>query len=1179
MLLLFCTSVSAAQQKPGNTYAIVVGVSSYEHPAIPSLQFAHRDAQEFAAYLQTKAGGNVPLSHIRLLVNEEATTAAVYAAMQWVLTVATENDRVYFYFAGHGDMENTTIYKLGFLLTYNTPANNYINNSIRMEDVNNFANTLSAGKKVKVIMITDACHSGKLAGTGYRGNLLVGNQLRTSVANEIRITSCSPEQLSNENVGWGGGRGVFSFYLINGLVGYADRFPDGIVRLQEVKSYVDSAMQNDPLLKSNNVVQVPVIPITPTTQDLPLSVVDTIQMQEKKASNQIHAATVVPNDAALPPELLLADVFNLLKKEDVAEFDSIQRMLALETTQLPSFFLRMYLKYLNKELEREYELMNGNVFHGSGTFLQNKRDIRINELENQHKKAERLLEYVETSPQLAAAVNYELVFLLHTQTQQVINDYLEGSEAELERRRYYNASSNGYDAYPLLLQLAMNLTDKHNFLYHAMEVNRYYFSAIALLVKIPVTADKSPLVREAFQLLTRALEIEKGAAYIYNALGTVYLHLNDWLQAEKNFLKATRITPAWALPYSNLMLLYIQKQHYTKAMAMYDTAFALQPSLQSLSANRAMLAEAQQNLLLAEELYQKSIALNSRHYYPFERLGVVYTKTTNYALADSFFFEADLRKKGFHLKPFLWTLMVEPMVLPNLQTGLCDFDTLTIQKNDVLGYFAWGMQYYLRNDFKNAAIKWKQVIALDKRNPLVFHYLGLMSYEQQQWAETDLLLNFAVTYYADPSALEQHARYLKQFSTGPDSACFYSAFLNFRYNQTEDHYLLANLYEQWHHFTQAEVQYRKLMTLTPGFIGPYAKLWMMLERLGRFTDAEDVLLQYRLLDKEEGDKQLNAFYKRVTGQQPDNGYWHLKAGLFLYQFAVNAGNEFELDKKAIFPDQQQPEEAVPVTFTMPGKRNPEVLPGTNDKVEYADAVLKPYSGGIRYLLKADSLLGSNDEVSADINDKIGDLYVWQGVPAYAAVHYQKSVDLVARNSGVRLKLIDQYDRLYQFSNALVHLDSLEKRKELNFDKLVLLAKYCIHRSLFTEAKQKLDSASLIYPYQYPPLMDLYGRSFLLSNQPQKAIEAYKRYLQLQPDDASVMYSISRAYSQLKNKAKALEWLDAALQNGFNYGWVLQHDPAMDLLRSSSRFKKMLSSNTFKGYPSPANTYQRKEQAK
>ena len=106
------------------TYAVIVGISKYQNEGIDKLQFAHKDAEAFANYLKSNAGGKVSDSNIILLQNEKATYTAIYQALDWLLEVCKEGDLVYFFFSGHGDMENSTIYKLGFLISYNTPRSN-----------------------------------------------------------------------------------------------------------------------------------------------------------------------------------------------------------------------------------------------------------------------------------------------------------------------------------------------------------------------------------------------------------------------------------------------------------------------------------------------------------------------------------------------------------------------------------------------------------------------------------------------------------------------------------------------------------------------------------------------------------------------------------------------------------------------------------------------------------------------------------------------------------------------------------------------------------------------------------------------------------------------------------------------------------------------------------------------
>ncbi len=1156
-LFFICSLPSIAQNSKSNTFAIVIGVSQYEDASIPALQFAERDAQAFAEYLQSKAGGFVPPSNISLLIGKRATLAAVDIAMNRIMEIAGADDVVYFYFAGHGDIENNPA-KPGYLLTYNTPPVNYRNNAVRLDDLNNFANTLSAIKKAKVVLITDACHSGKLAGNNIRGNFLVGNQLRISIANEIRITSCAPDQLSNESEAWGGGRGVFSYYLVNGLIGFADKEKDGYVRLGEIKQYIDSSIAADPVLIANNKKQTPVIPVNNVTVNFVLSVTDESQMNKNPAEGRIMPAPVAAmmRTEMMTPQELVQQFLELLRQEDISKIKGLELLLPLPGSEIPVGFVRLFKQKVKRDSIFRYEEYVG-------------IDTAKMEFLEQTEKA------LQLSLESSEFFKKELLLLLHTQTQQVINDYLSGSEAELERRRYYNAGSNGYDAYPVMLQIALKLVDKEDFLYRAMEINRYYFEGVSLLLKIPLTPNPAPLIEKALQLELKALQMEKEAACIYNTLGVIYFYKRDFVKAEQYYFKATTYSPQWAIPYSNLMGLYIEQQEYNKAKVMYDTAFQLQPSLQSLYANRGLLAELQGDLLLAEELQQKSIVLNSRHYYPFERLGFIYNKTTSYALADSFFYEADVRKRGYHLLPFNYKYALPTFPREFTAPRICPFNEYLIRPDDVLGQFAAGMKYYILQNWAKADSFWRNVIAHDVYNPLVFHWLGKMQWEQKDIRTAEVTLNFATTYFLNETELKAYADSLRQYSNySSDAECFYTTFLGAKYDANEDHYYLADIYERRNNYEAAAGHYRTLIAMEPGFLGPYKKMMQLYEKIGRYTDAESILMEYNVQNKQVAEKELHALYQRILKKLPDDGLWFLKAGNFYYNLVKNSDRNFKFDRKKIFPDGKAPEEEIDENMTPPPNAFPVDLPGTGERLLFAPAVIKPITDGIGALLMADSLLGSNFDLSADINDKIGDLYTWQGLPTFAAVHYQKSIEMLDVNTSVRNKLIDLCNQLYRFTDAGIHLDTLAARNELTFEKLLLQTKYFIHRGKFNQAQLNLTVAGALYPYLSETVVDYTGRMHLLSRNYKVSLASYQELLKLYPKNSCVMYSISRIYALQKNKSKSLEWLRKAVNAGFNYGWVLKFDPAIESLRNTSGYKEIMKQK-MKKYPKPSNIYKRK----
>jgi len=190
---------------------------------------------------------------------KDASISAIYEAMNWLKEQCSENDLAYIYFSGHGDLETKEQKSLGYLLAYNSPSNKYKNNARSLEDLNSDANSLTLNKKAKVILITDACHSGKLAGDFFKGKDFVNQQLQLVLNNEVRLTACDVDQKAAEGEQWGDGRGVFSYYLINGLSGLADNSRDGIIDLKELNTFLETSFKDDKDLTLLNHKQNPVL--------------------------------------------------------------------------------------------------------------------------------------------------------------------------------------------------------------------------------------------------------------------------------------------------------------------------------------------------------------------------------------------------------------------------------------------------------------------------------------------------------------------------------------------------------------------------------------------------------------------------------------------------------------------------------------------------------------------------------------------------------------------------------------------------------------------------------------------------------------------------------------------------------------------------------------------------------
>jgi hypothetical protein len=104
------TNAKDASVFNGDTYAVIVGVSDYKY--VKPLSFADQDALLFKDFLQSKSGGSVKPDNIFLILDKDATASTQPRIRKWLTEIKKlqKGDRVYFYFAGHGDAINPDEY-------------------------------------------------------------------------------------------------------------------------------------------------------------------------------------------------------------------------------------------------------------------------------------------------------------------------------------------------------------------------------------------------------------------------------------------------------------------------------------------------------------------------------------------------------------------------------------------------------------------------------------------------------------------------------------------------------------------------------------------------------------------------------------------------------------------------------------------------------------------------------------------------------------------------------------------------------------------------------------------------------------------------------------------------------------------------------------------------------------
>jgi hypothetical protein len=238
--------------KPGgsasNSWAVVIGISKYLYSGqngLTNLIFADDDARAFARSLRSIGWSE---SHIKLLVNEEATHRNIMIALESWLTKAGPGDQIVLFWAGHGFPDPDDPERVYFVC-HDTdiaiPATGYRMDRVRA--------ALEERKARNVILLADACHAGKLItrGEGY-GSIARGINVMQKKQDLpkgwIFMVGADTDRQAVEHTSWK--NGAFTHSLLKGLSGAADGFQsagekDGIVTMGELKDYMNTSMPDE----------------------------------------------------------------------------------------------------------------------------------------------------------------------------------------------------------------------------------------------------------------------------------------------------------------------------------------------------------------------------------------------------------------------------------------------------------------------------------------------------------------------------------------------------------------------------------------------------------------------------------------------------------------------------------------------------------------------------------------------------------------------------------------------------------------------------------------------------------------------------------------------------------------------------------------------------------------------
>ena len=220
-------------------YALLVGISAYPTPDL-ALQFAAKDARDFASALQNQKGGLYGDVTVRLVTDGAATKGGILDGLDWLTKQVTSRDVGIVFLAGHGVLDESNRF---YFLAADTSPDRLRSTGLPRTDIQDALDALPG----KAMLFLDACHSGAVAGRRDTVDInSVVNDFTRTERGVVMFTASTGKQVSQENAAWR--NGAFTKAVIEGLglpgqPGKADVLGNGKISTSALDVYISERVK------------------------------------------------------------------------------------------------------------------------------------------------------------------------------------------------------------------------------------------------------------------------------------------------------------------------------------------------------------------------------------------------------------------------------------------------------------------------------------------------------------------------------------------------------------------------------------------------------------------------------------------------------------------------------------------------------------------------------------------------------------------------------------------------------------------------------------------------------------------------------------------------------------------------------------------------------------------------
>ena len=208
--------------------AVIVGINEYKN--LPQLGYAVNDANGIANCLNKNFG--FKKKNVIMLLDESATRQNIFKSYLEFTETADENDRIVFFFAGHGITRSGRRKETGFLVPSDGDPND-LSTLIQWDEVTRSSDLIPAKH---ILYIIDACYGGVALSRSVQGSYRFLKDMLARFSRQV-LTAGKADEVVADSGGPIDGHSIFTGHLLNALNGEAYS-EDKILTANRVMAYV-----------------------------------------------------------------------------------------------------------------------------------------------------------------------------------------------------------------------------------------------------------------------------------------------------------------------------------------------------------------------------------------------------------------------------------------------------------------------------------------------------------------------------------------------------------------------------------------------------------------------------------------------------------------------------------------------------------------------------------------------------------------------------------------------------------------------------------------------------------------------------------------------------------------------------------------------------------------------------